>query len=449
MTRPVIFIGFIMTVMFAGCASQSYQVRPIDVVKGFEQYEAKTLGNSPLDPNQRWGLKTLSQTALDLNPQLEVAKAQWRAAKSSEITMGQKPNPSFSTNAEHHSQHTGISPWSLGLVLDIPIETHGKREARIAQSQALSAAAELEIAETAWHIRSQVRKSLLEVYANRQKSIYLEQTVQLRKKINHLLENRFQAGLINSSEMAEGHLQLQKAESMYESELKLHSEALNSLAFAIGVTVKALHQVELSFDAFPQDSVTLPSAEIQREALLNRLNIRKALARYDAAEARLKLEIAKQHPDFSLSPGYNWDQGDNRWSLGWTMLLAWINKNEGPIAEANAARELEAKQFEALQASVIDELSGALIKLQNTQEMLKKKRSLVELQQIQKSRVFHQFDAGYADQLDTLYAELELLNTSSEVSIAEIQRQQDIGALEDALQKPLDVISEISGESAK
>ena len=249
--------------------------------------------------------------------------------------------------------------------------------------------------------------------------------------------------------MAEGHLQLQKAESMYESELKLHSEALNSLAFAIGVTVKALHQVELSFDAFPQDSVTLPSAEIQREALLNRLNIRKALARYDAAEARLKLEIAKQHPDFSLSPGYNWDQGDNRWSLGWTMLLAWINKNEGPIAEANAARELEAKQFEALQASVIDELSGALIKLQNTQEMLKKKRSLVELQQIQKSRVFHQFDAGYADQLDTLYAELELLNTSSEVSIAEIQRQQDIGALEDALQKPLDVISEISGESAK
>ena len=76
-------------------------------------------------------------------------------------------------------------------------------------------------------------------------------------------------------------------------------------------------------------------------ALLNRLDIREALARYQAAEARLRLEVARQYPDITLSPGFLWDQGDLVWSVGAAILAPLFDINQGPIGEAEAARVLE------------------------------------------------------------------------------------------------------------
>jgi outer membrane protein TolC len=93
--------------------------------------------------------------------------------------------------------------------------------------------------------------------------------------------------------------------------------------------------------------------------LQGRSDIQSALAEYAAAEADLQLQIAKQYPDVHLSPGYQYDQGDNKWSLGVTFELPLLNQNQGPIAEARARRLESAARFTELQAKVIGEIDRA------------------------------------------------------------------------------------------
>jgi outer membrane protein TolC len=177
---------------------------------------------------------------------------------------------------------------------------------------------------------------------------------------------------------------------------------------------------------------------VQGTALLNRLEIRKALAVYDAAEAKLKLEIAKQYPDFSLSPGVSWDQNDVKWSLGLSLILALLNKNEGPIAEAKAARDVEAQQFNVLQTNIIGELSQALARRQGAEADIPKAQQLVVSQQARLAQTQRQFDAGYADRLELTTAQLELVSAEAAVLAARLKAQRALGALEDTVQQPLD-----------
>ena len=79
-----------------------------------------------------------------------------------------------------------------------------------------------------------------------------------------------------------------------------------------------------------------------------------ALADFAASQATLRLEIAKQYPDVRLSPGYQYDQGDNKWSLGLSVDLPVLNRNQGPIAEAKARRSEAAARFNAVQAKALE-----------------------------------------------------------------------------------------------
>ena len=78
------------------------------------------------------------------------------------------------------------------------------------------------------------------------------------------------------------------------------------LADALGLPLRALDGVKLSFaglDQFPQE---LTAPEVRRQALLNGADVRGALAEYAASQSALQLEIAKQYPDVHLGPGYDW-----------------------------------------------------------------------------------------------------------------------------------------------
>jgi outer membrane protein TolC len=427
-----------LALLLAACATQSYTPQPLAPQNTEQAFRARTLADAGVGSVEAWGLPQLTQAALRLHPDLAVARAQWRAMQAAETTAGQRPNPTISGSGEHHSRADGISPWTFTLGFDIPIETHGKREARIEQAAALSDAARYDIAQTAWLIRSRVRARLLDLYAIRQQTNQLQQEAALRAEIVAMLETRFTAGLVGGTDLSDARLLLQKTRTALEAESARLAEANAALAAALGLPETALGGAPLSFSPFESDLAALPAAEVQRAALLNRIEVRKALANYAAAEARLKLEIAKQYPDFSLAPGYSWDQGDNRWSLGFNLVLALLNKNEGPIAEARAQRELQAKQFDALQAAVIGEQSQAYAAWQAAQGEIAKARQLAQAQQSRLAQTQRQFDAGYADRLELAGAKLEAATAEAAVLAARLKAQRALGQLEDAVQQPLD-----------
>jgi len=448
-----LLLGLTAFSLVSGCAMQSYEPKPIAPASVSEDFLQRNLDSTDLRaymiaqgypqdkmPVQQWGLLELTLTALFFHPQLEVARAQWRAAQAAETTAGHKPNPGISGSAEHHSKTSGgISPWTLSLGLGIPIETGGKRQARIDQATALSEAARIEIGQSAWQIRSRLSSSLLDYQAAMQQAELLQREVTIRSEIVQMLQKRLDVGMVSDIDLSQARLLRQKAQQTLQAESGRIPELRAAIAVAAGLPAQALDKVELassSVETLP--SASLPSEEIQRAALLNRLDIRSALSHYASTEARLQLEIAKQYPDITLAPGYSFDQGDNRWSLGLSLILALLNKNEGPIAEARVQREAEASQFYALQTRVIGEQEQALARYRAALEETAKAKRLLAAQQQRIAQTERQFEAGYTDRLELTTTRLELLSAQQGVLAASIKAQRAQAALEDAIQRPLD-----------
>lgn len=446
--------------LLSSCAFQSYSPQPIDPALSATRYQTRDPASAEFRayliaqgypanqlPLKQWGLRELTLSALFFHPQLDVARARWRAAQAGEITAGQRPNPGISGDIQNHSKTDGgISPWTYGLAIDIPVETAGKRVARIDRAANLSEAARIEIGQTAWQVRSRLLNSLIEYNASLQQAHTLQQELALRSEIVAMLEARFSAGLISSVEMANARLQLQKIQQSLQAEMGRSPQLRATLANNAGLSLQTFNQLNLE-SADAESIIARPhntwlardkSDDMQQAALLNRLDIRAALARYAAAEAKLRLEIARQYPDLVLSPGYSYDQGDRIWSLGLSALLNLLNQNQGLIAEARSLREVEAAQFEALQAQVIGDLEQSKARYFAALDELDKTRQLLSAQLARTHQIEHRFDTGYADRLELRTTQLENLLATQNLLSVEYKIQRAASALEDTLQRPLE-----------
>jgi outer membrane protein TolC len=176
---------------------------------------------------------------------------------------------------------------------------------------------------------------------------------------------------------------------------------------------------------------------LQSYALLNRLDIRAGLARYEAAESGLRLEIAKQYPDFVLSPSYVFEQGDRIWTLGLNSLLTVLNRNRGLIAEATALREVEAAQFYALQTRVIRQIEMQQSTVLSVQENVKRAEQVLQVQSQRFKQTQRQFETGIADRLELTGGQLELVIAQQNRLNLSYQLQAALIELEDGLQRPI------------
>lgn len=390
-------------------------------------------------PIKQWGARELTLCALFFHPQLDVARAQWQAAKAAEITAGQRPELGMSGLLENHSRTDGgLTPWTYGLAIDIPIETSSKGQARIDRARSLSEVARIGIAESAWQVRSRLLGSLNDYQASLRQTQILQKELDLHNEVVAILEARLSAGFISNIELSNARLARQKIQQSLAVENGRLPELRAVVANNAGLSTEAFNQLTLTSPDNLNQLARYSSEQIQKAALLNRLDIRAALARYAAAEAKLRLEIAHQYPDIVLTPGYTYDQGDHIWSLGISSLLTLLNKNTGLIAEARALREVEGAQFEALQAKVIGELEQARVHYFATLDELDKARQLQTARQTGFKEIEKQFNAGFSDRLELTSARLENLVATQNVLDADFKVVRAISTLEDAMQRPLD-----------
>jgi outer membrane protein TolC len=443
-------------VLLAGCASEPYQAKPI----GSAQTSAKLLNKDAASaefkaylikqgyaenqlPFAEWGLNELTLCALYFHPKLDVAKAQLALANAQLETAGQKQNPTLNGNIARSNQKNGdIRPWAYGLNVEIPIETGNKREIRIEEAQHLAEAARIDVADAAWQLRSQIAKDLLRYHENIALQKQLSNEVKTQDAIVKILEKRVQLGALSNTDLSTAKLVQQKTLSLLNVEMAKSAEILAALAADVGLTSEKFNQLSLKFfnlDASLEKQNTKLSdpKSLQESALLNRLDIRRSLAKYAAAESKIKLEVAKQTPDISLSPGFAFEFGDSIWSLGFSTLLNLINKNQTLIAEATALREVEGAQFEALQAKIIGDLSQNVAayqaSLQNIQQLqLQQTAQLQVSQKLQK-----QLDAGLIDRLALTQNALNTSLLEQQLLNAQFSNLNAALAIEDMLQHPL------------
>ena len=438
--------------LVAGCSR--FHSRPLSPAETAAGLERRSLENTDLKafleknlrrelktwPAAKWDFEMLTLAAFYYHPSLDVARAVWAEAQAGIVTAGARPNPTVGFTPQYVFNPGPDPAWVHTLSFDWPIETAGKRGARVAQARHLSESARLNIIATAWQVRSQLRSSVLDFASATRRETLLRKQIEVQDQVVASLEQRREAGALASSEITPARLLLQKARMDLSDVERTQVEARTRVAEAIGVPVNALREVEVSYDltALPADLDRLTSGEVRREALQRRADVLAALSDYAASESALQIEIAKQYPDIHLNTGYEYDQGLQKWGLlGLGVELPLLNRNEGPIAQAAARRKQEAARFEALQAKVIADIDRGLALYQVAAKSRAGAEALLATQRKQQASVEQQLKAGTADRLDVLTAQLELATSELAVEDGQAKLHQALGALEDAVQRPL------------
>jgi outer membrane protein TolC len=178
--------------------------------------------------------------------------------------------------------------------------------------------------------------------------------------------------------------------------------------------------------------------DFQETAMLNRLDLRASLAKYQAAEAKLRLEIARQYPDITLSPSYSYEPDGKFWALGIGSLITLITKNKGLIAEASSLRDVEAAQINVTQAKIISEVNQAKAYYIKSFEAISRAEKLFESQATKMKQIEQQFNLGAADRLQLTNTKLEGIIALQNQLTSRYKFQMAQIALEDSLQKPLE-----------
>jgi cobalt-zinc-cadmium efflux system outer membrane protein len=226
--------------------------------------------------------------------------------------------------------------------------------------------------------------------------------------------------------------------SLIEGQL---AETKAALAASIGIPVAGLRGFDFSWTDLnsPPSAESLSPVEIQRDAVLNRLNVRRALAQYAAAEADLQLEISKQYPDLQIGTGYTYEETNNFFTLGLSTILPLFNRNQGPIAAAEARRKEAGASFLEKQAQVIavGERALALYKAA-LKELAEVDETLNKLQDSQLRMMQQSVRLGEEDRLSLNGVQIQSAVLARARLDALARAQTALGELEDAVQRPLD-----------
>jgi outer membrane protein TolC len=266
------------------------------------------------------------------------------------------------------------------------------------------------------------------------------QRLTLQEQLVTLLDHQFAAGQASSLDVARERINRAQITLSVRDLERAAATAQAQLATAIGIPAHALDGVVLSLDAFDHPvppTASLSTGELRREALTKRTDVQASLQEYEAAQSALQLEVANQYPNVTLSPGYNYDFGVNKYFLGLGADLPIFHQNQGAIAQTLASRQQATANFTALQAQIIGAIDQASTDYRSAARSVMTGDALLADEERRARQVESSFRAGQVDRPTLVTAQLEAAATALAGFDSVVQQRQALGALEDALQQPL------------
>ncbi len=436
----------------SGCATQA-PPPPLEPAASARALEARRLDDPRLlrfvaaarsiegrsTPTAGWDLGGLSLAALYYHPDLDLARARLAAARANVAAAAQRPNPSAALSLGYDATTTVPSPWTVGLMVDFIVETFGKREARTAQAAHLADAARDDLESATWEVRAGVRDAMLGMWIAGRRLALAKRQLDRRAELAGLAERRFDAGAASALEVSRERIARERARLEIADAQRARAVARARLAQALGVPLRALDGAAISLAAFdaPPPAPEVSAGALRERALTRRSDVRAALEVYAAAQAALRLELARRWPDLHLGPGYTYDQGDHKYSLALGGELPLLNRNQGPIAAAAARRAEAAARFESLQARIIGEIDAAAAGYGAARSALAGAQALVAQAGRRRADVRRAFDAGQIGRPALVAAGVELGAARRAALDARAAEDRALASLEDALRTPL------------
>ncbi|MDQ7017028.1 MAG: TolC family protein [Gammaproteobacteria bacterium] len=406
----------------------------IQGLKIFLEQQGQTLHTWPL---KQWNLNQLTLAGLYFHPELKISQAAWQQAQAKQQQAAQRVNPQLSITPTFNASNDLPSPWILSSLLNFSFESAGKRQIRQQQAEQLSESARLTLANSAWQIHSRIRQQLEQLWFSKQQQRLLSQQQQLQRESLHRVEQQYAAGNLSALELVRVRLAPEQSQLALLDIKRQYADRLIQLASALGLYPEALHQIQFDFSELNQSLTKSDLKQLRQRALSNHAQLLLRLADYRSSEANLQLAIAQQYPDIQLGPGYEYDQGSNKWSLGLGITLPFFHNQEPQIAAAESQRRAAAARFEAQQLKVVQGVAQAL----SGYAAAKVKKQTADLiqkdveQQLKRAQA--RLQAGVLSAADLIAVHLQ--NTSAKLAQLNAQAalQQAKGALEDASQRPI------------
>lgn len=441
-----------VSLLLASCAQ--YQPHPVSAAGSARALEARTLDNPRLlrfiaiaSPRRdetsapsAWDLNALTLAALYYHPDLDIARARLAYAQAGVTTAAQIPNPVVGLGFTYNHTTATPSPWTAGALVNVLLETFGKRRYRTEEARQLAQAARDDLASASWQVRSGVRSALLGLWASRRQLVVDRRRLALQAELVRLLEQRLAAGAASALQVARERIRRNRIELALRDAERRAAQSRAQLAAAVGISLHALADAKLSLKAFDRPAALPPhiaTGTLRREALTRRADVQSVLAQYAAAQSALQLEIARQYPNLALGPGYTYDQGDDKYTLSLASALPIFNQNQGPIAQAKARRDYVAAEFTALQARIVAAIDAAHTSYRTAVRTLDAADTLLAEEKRRQARVVQSFKSGAVDRTALVAAGLDVAAAQLSRFGAAVQERRAIGALEDALQHSL------------
>jgi outer membrane protein TolC len=440
-----------VTIAVTACSSLPYSPRPLDPEATASEYAQRSENADRLKrfavangyresawPPGEWGLRELTLTALYFHPDIRIARARAQVARAELSSVSQLQALSARVKPEYHSRALpeDSGPWSLGLELEIPLVAQGRRAARVERGAFLADAADIDIAAAGWRVRARVRDRLLDLQASRADLELVEAQLAARREMLALVARRVEVGLLSARDLGVERVAVAQLEGARDDGVSRHQRALGELATALGLPLDVARQMKLSFPVVETAVFASSDSELRGLALRNRLDVHRKILEFGAADADVKLMVAAQNPGIALGPGYAWDQGDNVWSLAVGLSVPSAARATSAIRESEARRELAAQLFMAVQTGAIADTERAAMQYRLARERVAAALQQAGIQQEQEARVARQFDAGAADRLQRVTAQLESLATRAALYAAQAETRRSLAHLEDAVQRP-------------
>ena len=309
------------------------------------------------------------------NPAVAAARAKVASAEAGARAAHAPAGPIMTLSTEYAGGET--QPWLLGIAADLPLDTGGRRAARIGTADLAVAAARYDLAEAIWTARMVLVRGLAEQQVAVRQTAIADRLVALQERRFAVMERRVGQGEASRAELERTRADLADAHSRGAAARARFEAAVVQIAAALGVPLEQARGLIASWEGFetltPLETLAPPD---RYGALLGRPDLLKAMTAYDQAEFDLRGEVAKQYPAISVGPGFTWDHGLVKIPFNIGLTLPPLDLNRRAIAAAEARRSEAAAQLEALYAGAVAGIDQALAEVSAARRALKQVREM-------------------------------------------------------------------------
>lgn len=404
----------------------------IDFLRGSKAVQTKW-------PPAELDVRTLALVGYYFSPDLAVARAGLISSETAVAVAGLRPNPSLSIEGGYNRNPETHALYSI--LPTFTIETAGKRGLRILQAQSQLEGSRAAFIETGWTVRSRIRGAVHNYLLAERRQKLLEEEAAIRSEIVDIYEKRVAAGEAPRPELDIYRVDLVTARSSLGVALGETAQMRIAVANSAGLPGTSLESIAIRAPEIdtPIALESLPIAVVRKAGILHRADIRRALAEYAAADAAVRLEVAKQYPDIQLTPSYQFQEGFGEYVLNSALQpLAPFHRNRPIIQQAEAERDQAAAQFQLQQAQAIGEMERAVAQYQAAFKAWQDAGSRVlAIQRDREAAARRALEAGEGDRLGLATARLETIVASRSELEALSRVATALAALEDSMQQPL------------